>query len=177
MKFKVPLHGVTMTDLATQQLLPDWDAIRLRYEVMGESPQRLSLVFRVPADDIEALADAEGWTAISECTPNTLDSYVSQLFGSSRNKIHLMAVYRELTLMSSFHSFEDLMMHKLQQAASNIDPFDKGAPRNLQSLMGAYEKIADRYQKVNSTLLAAMQSSDKGKTISLTVDISGGKDA
>jgi len=152
-----------MSEYAMQRTSIDWDTIKLRYEAFGESPRRLGVLFNVDPSFIVQLAEEEGWAPLAELSETKLNKYVVGLFGATQSKIHLMAIYRELSIQPQFATFEETVIHKLQQTANNIDPFSAQAPTQLRSLLAAYETLAARHSRISNTLVAAMERAQGSK--------------
>ena len=131
--------------------LMDFDTAKIQYELLGDSFPKISAGLNIAVDSLQRVSDAEGWQRIKSTT-SAYNNYLAGILNSHRAKISLAMLYRELEMFPQVAQLETVLLHKLMQAAGNVDPYDPKAPQQLRHLTGSMNSITERQVVIKKQL-------------------------
>ena len=131
--------------------LLDFDTAKIQFELLGDSFPKISAGLNIAVEALERVSSAEGWEKIKPTTA-AYNLYLAGMLNSHRAKISLALLYRELEMFPQVAQLETILLHKLNQAAGNVDPYDPKAPQQLRHLTGSLNSITDRQVVIKKQL-------------------------
>lgn len=122
----------------------DWDKYKLQYEVMGDSLARIAATHGVSLDALQRIADEEGWRCRANDDGPALSHYLVGMVKTSRTKLKLAALMREIELFPSIMEAEYDLLDKVKLAIKDVDPYAPFAHQQLRALGQTIGSIAER---------------------------------
>lgn len=126
----------------------NWDAIKMRYELLGENLEDIAREYSITLSFLERLSTAETWTrqSVPEIQTAIKDDDASSLIESVRTRVDVIQVYKELALMPALLEIESSLVANLKTALSDTK---KRSPKDMKLLVDSFTALTAR-QKILS---------------------------
>lgn len=152
----------------------DFNTMRMRYEVLGESLEDLSTEYGFGTKALQAFAEEEGWcqkplpSVIDQVEPKDLETYAKNLLETTQHKLSVLSIYNQLYLRPRYIELEHQLLEKALEMTKQLDPSAPGASASLKRLVSSLNDLTQRSGLLQG---GAAQGDEMLKDNGLTVNL------